>query len=402
MVVTLTRPATAATGLRRLLWGRGISALGDGLWFTIWAVYFTRVLHLPTAIVGIGMAVAGASGMAAAVPLGALADRFSPRGVLVAVTLVRAAAMAGYLLVGDRWTFMAVTVAFTALANGGTAVRTALVTALVTDTEARMSALGRQRVIQHAGNAIGAGLGALVLSADSGPVYVAAISGNAATFVCLALLTATLPAPGPGARARRPSVRIALSDRPYIGVMAATSVLSLCWVMLSTGLPIWISHDTRLPLSLSGAVVVISSVGIAALQLPANRLARTTAAAARTAVWSAAALVAACTLLAATASGAGLFAAALVITAGLLHLAGELGYVAAAWGLSVTLMREEARGAYQGVSEAATATVLMVGPAILTAALGTFGAGGWLLVAGLFAAAAVPIPALTRWAERTR
>jgi hypothetical protein len=91
-----------------------------------------------------------------------------------------------------------------------------------------------------------------------------------------------------------------------------------------------------------------------------------------------------------------------VITAGLLHLAGELGYVAAAWGLSVTLMREEARGAYQGVSEAATATVLMVGPAILTAALGTFGAGGWLLVAGLFAAAAVPIPALTRWAERTR
>src|SRR4051812_42561103 len=207
MVVTPTRPATAATGLRRLLWGRGISALGDGLWFTIWAVYFTRVLHLPTAIVGIGMAVAGASGMAAAVPLGALADRFSPRGVLVAVTLVRAAAMAGYLLVGDRWTFMAVTVAFTALANGGTAVRTALVTALVTDTEARMSALGRQRVIQHAGNAIGAGLGALVLSADSGPVYVAAISGNAATFVCLALLTATLPAPGPGARARRPAAR---------------------------------------------------------------------------------------------------------------------------------------------------------------------------------------------------
>jgi hypothetical protein len=95
-------------------------------------------------------------------------------------------------------------------------------------------------------------------------------------------------------------------------------------------------------------------------------------------------------------------AATLVVTAGLLHLAGELGYVAAGWGLSVTLMREEARGAYQGVSEAATATVQMVGPAIFTAALGTFGAGGWLLVAAVFAGAAAPVPALARWAVRTR
>jgi hypothetical protein len=54
------------------------------------------------------------------------------------------------------------------------------------------------------------------------------------------------------------------------------------------------------------------------------------------------------------------------------------------------------------VSEATTATVQMIGPAIFTAALGTFGAGGWLLVAGLFFAAAAPVPALTRWAERTR
>jgi hypothetical protein len=65
-------------------------------------------------------------------------------------------------------------------------------------------------------------------------------------------------------------------------------------------------------------------------------------------------------------------------------------------------MREQARGAYQGVSEAATATVQMIGPAIFAAALDTFGAGGWPLVARLFFAAAAPVPALTRWAERTR
>src|SRR4051812_45922185 len=154
--------APVAGGLRRLLWGRGISALGDGLWFTIWALYFTRVLHLAPSIVGVGMAVASGTGLAAAVPLGALADRFSPRLLLVGVTAVRGVAMAGYLLVHDVWGFLAVTVPFTAFANGATAVRTALVAALVDDTDTRLRELGRQRVVQHVGYAAGAGLGAAV------------------------------------------------------------------------------------------------------------------------------------------------------------------------------------------------------------------------------------------------
>ena len=65
-------------------------------------------------------------------------------------------------------------------------------------------------------------------------------------------------------------------------------------------------------------------------------------------------------------------------------------------------MREEARGAYQGVGEAATATVQMFAPSVFTLALGGFGAAGWLLVAGVFVAAVVPVPALTAWAVRTR
>lgn len=62
----------------------------------------------------------------------------------------------------------------------------------------------------------------------------------------------------------------------------------------------------------------------------------------------------------------------------------------------MSLMREEAKGAYQGVAEAATATVQVFGPAILTLAVGTYGARGWLLVAGIFLLAALPVPVLTR------
>jgi hypothetical protein len=397
MVVVMAR------GLGRLLWGRGISAVGDGIWFTTWAVYFTQQRGLPAATVGLGMAVAAAAGLAAAVPMGVLADRRGARGVLVAATAVRAVAMAGFLIGGGTAAFLITMVAFAALANGSTAVRTALVAGLVGDGPGRIRALAQQRVVQHVGYAAGAGLGALVLAADRLPVYQVAIAGNAAGFLVLAVLTATVPAVPPAATpAARPPVRQVFRDLPYVGAVGVTALLSLCWAMLSTGLPLWISGHTELPAALSGAVVVISSAGIAALQVPATRLARTPPAAARTAVCAGVALAGSCALLATTAGGSGALAVAVVLAAAVLHLGGELGYVSAGWGLSVMLMREDARGAYQGMAESATAAVQIAGPAFFTLAVGTGNPLGWLVAGVVFLAAAAPVPALTRWAMRTR
>jgi hypothetical protein len=82
-------------------------------------------------------------------------------------------------------------------------------------------------------------------------------------------------------------------------------------------------------------------------------------------------LAAACLLLATTGSGAGVTAAAV-------------------------------GGAYQGATEAATATVQMVGPGLFTLALDGWGAGGWVLVAGIFLVAGCAVPSAARWAGRTR
>ncbi|MBB5625769.1 MFS transporter [Sphaerisporangium krabiense] len=393
----------AAAGLRRLLWGRGVSALGDGLWFTIWALYFTRVLHMPPVTVGLAMAVAGGLGLATAIPLGALADRFDARLVLVSVTVVRGVAMACYALPADTWTFVLVTAVFVAPANGATAVRTALVAALVPGTEARVAALARQRVAQHVGYALGAAAGSAVLAADDASAYAVAVVANAASFALLAALTLAVPAtPARPAREGRPGAGLVLRDRPYLVVMGVTSLLSLCWAMVSTGLPLWIAGSTRLPLWLSGVAVFAGSAGIAALQIFVTRFTGTVARAARTVVWAGVLLAVSCVLLATTGGAAGVWGIAVVMAAALFHLAGELGYVGGSWGLSVALMREDARGAYQGASEAATATVQMFAPAVFTLALTTFAAGGWLLVAAVFVACALPVPALARWAGRTR
>ncbi|WP_203993838.1 MFS transporter [Sphaerisporangium rufum] len=402
MAAVAEREQVAVAGLGRLVWGRGISALGDGLWFTIWALYFTRILGLSPGLVGVGMALGGAAGLAAAVPLGALADRFDARTVLVALTAVRAAAMAGYAFAGQPWVFLVATVLFTGSANGASAVRTALVAALVPGTRDRTAALARQRVAQHIGYALGAGAGSLVLAADQAAGYRLAVVANVVTFAVLVVITATVGAVPPRPGAGRAGIRPVLRDRPYLAVVGLVSVMSLCWAMLSTGLPLWLSTGTRLPLSLNGAVVAISSVGIALLQVRVTRLAGTVARAARTAVWSGVALAVACALLATTGGAAGAAGVAVVTLAALFHLAGELGYVGASWGLSVELMREDARGAYQGATEAATATVQTFAPGFFTLALTSAGAGGWLLAGAVFLACAAPVPALARWAARTR
>ncbi|WP_214415504.1 MFS transporter [Sphaerisporangium fuscum] len=406
MVVTSSRHTRPASGLDRLLWGRGVSALGDGLWFTIWALYFTRILHLSPALVGAGMAVASGTGLVAAIPLGAMADRFDARTILVVLTVVRGIAMGCYALVRDPWAFVLVTTVFVAPANGASAVRTALVAGLVDGTDARVKALARQRVAQHVGYAAGAGMGALVLAADDPRIYAFAVAGNAISFGALAILTATVPAPSahgtPAGERERGRWAVVLRDRPYLAVVGTTSVLSLCWAMLSTGLPLWVANSTRLPLSVSGVVVVISSVGIAALQIFVTRFTATTSAAARTIVWAGASLAVACVLLATTAGGSGAVAMVVVIVAALFHVAGELGYVGGGWGLSVELMREDARGAYQGASEASTATVQMFAPAFFSLVLTTFAAWGWLLAAAVFLACSLPVPALARRAARAR
>jgi hypothetical protein len=54
------------------------------------------------------------------------------------------------------------------------------------------------------------------------------------------------------------------------------------------------------------------------------------------------------------------------------------------------------------MAEAATAAVQIAGPAFFTLAVGAGTAVGWLVAAVVFVTAGSAVPALTRWAVRTR
>src|SRR2546423_120821 len=132
--------------LRRLAAGTLLSAVGNGAWYTSWALFLTRSVGLSPAQVGVGMTVAGAAGLLAATPLGWLADRLGAREVYAGLLAAQAAASLAYLAVSGFAALLAVACLAQAAGSGGGA-RNALVLGLTDREEERLATLGALRSI---------------------------------------------------------------------------------------------------------------------------------------------------------------------------------------------------------------------------------------------------------------
>lgn len=401
MVARLERSIPPSGALRRLAAGTLTSAIGNGAWYTSWAIFLTRSVGLSPVQIGIGMTLAGICGVVAATPIGWLADRLGAREMFCLLLAVQGLAALAYGLVHGMAAFLVVACLGQIASSGAGGPRNALVLGLSGDAE-KLEALGMLRAISHVGWALGAIVGGAIISIDTRPAYLALVAINGATYLAYGGLVATVP----HVRARhpaagRPGVRV-LRDRPYVMLAALMGVLALCWAMLSSGLPLWVTLHTHAPRAISAVVVLISSIGIAAFQVRVSRGIATPRRAAKGAIMAGGALAASCVLFAMTAGGSGAPAVCLMLAAAGLHLVGELLFVASSWGLSVPLMAPDAPSEYQGVFATGEAVALMAAPALMTTLIAGWGQPGWFALAGIFllpAAAALPV---TTWALRTR
>ncbi|WP_073258144.1 MFS transporter [Cryptosporangium aurantiacum] len=387
----------------RLLTGTAINGVGGGLWFTIWALYLTRVVGLSAGQLGLSLAVAGVVGIVLSLPGGALADRLGARRVAVTINLVRAAAGLAFLAVDGVLALTLVAAVFNGAQVVGSGVGNALITGLFRGDE-RVRMLARSRAAVHAGNTVGAGLGAAVLAIDRPWAYAAAIVGNAATFVVNASLLVGVPETATSRRISRwAGLRgTAIRDRRYLAVMLPITALTACWAVQSVGIPLWVVSSTDASPAVAATTVIVSSILIAALQSAVSARVVTVRRGARAATLSGVVLAASCLAFVPAAwVGAG-WAAVIVLGAGLLHVAGELLFVSGQWGVSVPLMREECRGEYQGLNATLTGAVQEFAPAVVAALVGGLGAYGWAVLAGFFVACAAPIVPLAAQAVAAR
>ncbi|MGW4808393.1 MFS transporter [Kitasatospora sp. NPDC004272] len=385
--------------LRRLSAITLVNTVGNGLGMTLGVVYFTRVMGFGVGAVGLVLTLAGACGVAAGVPAGRLSDRYGPRPVLVVLLAAQAVCAAAYVLV-DRLAVFAALACLVAVADrGGSAVRGALF-AEVLPVDGRVAGRAYLRSVTNTGLAVGTLGAAAVLQLDTRGAYLTALLADAASFGVIAvlylLLVPSTPRTPEQAARSAGGPNPALRDRTFLALTGLNAVISLQFVMIEVGLPLWVVRDTDAPRWMVAGGLLVNTALVIALQVRATRGTERPRAAALV-FRRGALLVAASCLLVGLAAGLPGWAAALLVAGGVACQAlGEVYSQAGAWALSYDLAKEDAHGSYQGVFNTGMSGGLMLGPVLMTSVVVAHGLLGWALLAVLFAAAGWGMTALVR------
>lgn len=388
---------------RALTLSTATASLSTGLFYSVSALYFTRVVGLSATTVGLGLTIAGAVGVLASFLGGQAADRIGADRLQLWANAIQGVAMLAYVFAADARSFTLIA----CVAVGGRSLQgsaKATVQARWFTGAERVAIRARLRVVTNVLIGVGTVLAGLALLVDTAAAY-------RTTMVLVGLLTtaATVPllglrqrAPGLGARMDvhldpgRPRGRSPLRDRTYLATVVGTSVIAMQFSLTSVGVPLWIATRTEAPAVVISLLLVLNTVLVALFQVRAARGTHDVLIAGRTIRRGSLLLAGACLLYAAAGSVGAVAAVALLVCAELLGSWAEVWCEAGGWGLAFELADPDSAGAYQGLTQTGYSIAAMVAPALVTATAVDHGLPGWAFLAVLFAAAGSAVAVVAR------
>ncbi|MEU0090823.1 MFS transporter [Kribbella sp. NPDC006257] len=398
-LASLLPPAGAA---RNLAMAQLANSVGDGAFIVTSALFFTRVVGLSTAQVGLGLTIAWLVGFLTGVPLGNLADRKGPRGVAILLALSTALSVGSFLFVRSFPLFLIAAIAYASSQTGLSAARQALLAGLVSPAERTRIRAFLQATV-NAGLAVGAALGGVALRFDTAPAYLTVFAIDAASFLVAAVLIHRVPAvTAVKAKAGEPRLAV-LHDRPYAVLALLNAVMLMFMPLLSLVAPLWIVERTNAPSWVVASLLIVNTIGVTLFQVRIARGVKDLRTATRSVRFAGVAMLAACGVFALSAFGmAPAGAAAVLAVAAALLTFGEMKLASGAWEISFGLAPADKQGQYQGFFGTGPAIARMLGPALLTTLILGRGPIGWLVVGALFLGTSVATGPAVRWAARTR
>lgn len=379
------------------------NSFGDGAYYVCSALYFTQVVGLSAAQVGLALTLGWAVGFVAGMPLGHLADRFGPRGTAALLSVATSATVGSFLFVRSFVPFLIAAVLYATAQCGLNAARQALLAGLVSSAE-RTTARAYLQSTLNAGLAVGAALGGLALYLDTRAAYLTVFGLDALAFGVSALVLLRLPTVPPVTSRVAGEPRLAvLADRPYAVITLLNAVMLFNMPLLSLVIPLWIVQRTEAPRWMVGSLLVLNTLSVVLFQVRVARRVTGFRSASRLVRHAGLIMLAACAVFALSATGTSAWGAAAALLAGAgLQVLGEMMQASGSWEISFGLAPADKQGQYQGFFGTGTAAARMLGPVALTALILTWGAPGWLLLGALFLLAGVAMGPAVRWAERTR
>ena len=263
---------------RRLSFQSILFAIGQGAFLTGSAVFFTHIVGLTAAQVGLGLTIAGLVSFAFAVPLGRFADKVGTRRLWAVSSFIDA----GLFLV---WPWLEGFTQFVAMVVVLEVVGTAGYTAFgayslnVFPREDRVRSQAFMRSALNIGFTIGALIGGLALATNSDtvirwmPVLPAVI-----LFVNAFLITRLPEAHGEvdassdvEALVDSPKRTSVLRNRGYLAMSFFDGILGTNQVLLNVVIPLWLVQETDAPRVLLAWLFGTNTVLAVLLQVPASR-----------------------------------------------------------------------------------------------------------------------------------
>ena len=384
--------------LRTLMKATLVNTVGNGLFYTIEVIFFTRSVGLSAHDVALGLGIAAAVAILANVPIGHLADRRGPRELGALFLCCEGLAMAAFVLVHSFTQFLGVAIAGQLCASASATLRVVTMSRFG-EGEARLRVRALQRAVSNVGMSVGTLLAGVALALDTRSAYVAMVLGNALTFVLGALFVMKLPPMPPRRHSdemNHPNRFVALRDRRFLLATALNGLFSIHFIIQSVGLPLWILEFTNAPRWSVALLLIINTTLIVLFQVRASEGTSDVTVAARAYQRSGFLIALACVFYALAHATPLAFAMATLIVGMLFHTLGELYSSAASWGIAFGMASEQLQGQYQGIYSMGMGLSRVIGPIIVTSTAIAMGRNGWFLLAAFFVLVGSAYPPLVR------
>ncbi|WP_341924034.1 MFS transporter [Nocardioides psychrotolerans] len=388
-------------------------AIGDGTFMTASAVFFTQIVGLSAAQVGLGITVAGVVSFLVAVPAGKLADKIGPQNTWCIGAFGTAAMYTVWPFIDGFVAFLAMSIVLEVVNSAGGAGRGAYILDVLPRQE-RVQSQAYMYSALNLGFTLGAALGGFALAFDNDAMIRALPWLTAALVAVNAFWISRLPR---AAHRERPSaleaavegalegdapgeVPGALRNRGYLATSFFTGVLSTNQVLLQIVIPLWLVEETDAPRVLLALLFGTNTVMCIFLPMAASRGVKDVATALKAARISSAFFVASCIITLITHDTVGALTIALIWLGHITVTGAELYLSAASWAFESELSDPDKRGEYQGAGNLGGTLGYVWAPALYTFLAISWGSLGWVVIAAIVVAATVGIHPASRAAQR--
>ncbi len=367
-------------------------ATGDGAFLAGSAFFFTQVVGLSGPQIGLGLTIAGMAAFVAAYPMGLIADRIGPKRAWAISAAGQGVMYALWPFIDSFTEYVLMAIVMEVIGSLGNAAHGAYTIDVLPPKE-RVTSRAYMYSALNVGVTLGALLCGVVLAFESVTLLHVIPIFSTIVFLANSVFITRLPKASHDLKsvAERRVKAPGPSPLKNIGWLATSFFGGVMWtnqVLLHIVIPLWLVQKTNAPWVIVALLLGTNTVMCIFLPMAAARGIKDNDTALRAVRISALFFILTCGITLATHETVGTLTIVLFFIGHITLTGGELFLSASSWTFEAELMDPRRRGQYQGASELAGTLGRVWAPALYTFLALSWGATGWMIIAGIVTVAA--------------